>query len=237
MTNKRFTLILLAVLTALMLAGCGRTGDSVLDSSSPEGIQTFGVTVDPSAQPSMGQVMPEVLQTPEADAVVQQGPTTIDGNDVQSGTNEANEAEEEEVPEETTATPSTKPSSSSNSGSNTTASPSISPSPSTSPTIAPPAPVSSAVADEAKAFVGGPLNALIESLGYPSRSDYEPVDVEDPEQGEYGTLYFTGFTVSTRRLDGVETVLSVTSTSTASEEPETSPNPTEETASSPSPSE
>ncbi len=236
MTNKRFTLILLAVLTALMLAGCGRTGDSVLDSSSPEGIQTFGVAVDPSAQPSMGQVMPEVLQTPEADAVVQQGPTTIDGNDVQSGTNEEDEAEDEEVPEETTAKPSTKPSSSSNSGSSTTASPS----PSTSPTIAPPAPVSSAVADEAKAFVGGPLNSLIESLGYPSRSDYEPVDVEDPDQGEYGTLYFTGFTVSTRRIDGVETILSVTANATATQEAEAAPETTEateQTTTSPSPSE
>lgn len=217
MTNKRFTLILLAVLTALMLAGCGRTDDSTLDSSSPEGIQTWGVDVDPSAQPSMGQVMPEILETPEDTVDTQDAVTTITGEDAQTEGDNTGDTEEEE---ETTPTPTKKPSSS---GSGT--SPSASPSASPSPTIAPPAPMSSATISDVEAYVGRQLSELIEELGYPSRSDYELIDEEDPTQGELGTLYFTDFTVETRRDDSGETVISVTPTAVASEEPSQEPSP------------
>ena len=61
MNHKRLIPILAAVLAVLMLAGCGVGRESVQDNSTPEGLQTFGVAVNPSAQPSMAQeVSPNV---------------------------------------------------------------------------------------------------------------------------------------------------------------------------------
>ena len=226
MTKIRLTITLLAVLTALMLAGCGRTDDSTVDSSSPEGIQTFGVEIDPSAQPSMGQVMPEILDVPEG-SVSQDASGTVTTQDTQTESDDPTEPPQDE-PEETT--PSKKPS-----DSTSTAKPSTdpSPSPSTSPTIVPPAPMSSATISDVEAYVGRPLSELIENLGYPSGSDYEPIDEENPDQGEFGTLYFATCTVSTRRDADGEIVISVTPISVAEE----SPAPSEEPAESPAPSE
>ena len=63
MNHKRLIPILAAVLAVLMLAGCGVGRESVQDNSTPEGLQTFGVAVNPSAQPSMAQeVSPNVTR-------------------------------------------------------------------------------------------------------------------------------------------------------------------------------
>ena len=55
MNHKRLIPILAAALTVLLMTGCGVGGESVQDNSTPEGLQTFGVAVNPSAQPSMAQ--------------------------------------------------------------------------------------------------------------------------------------------------------------------------------------
>ena len=199
MNHKRLIPILAAALTVLLLAGCGVGGESVQDSSTPEGLQTFGVAVNPSAQPSMAQeVIPSV--------------TT---NDTIGGEPEQNEQGESVSP-----SPSPSPSQSTTTGGATTAKPSAtttptkkpsnttqpSTAPTTSPAVSPPKPATSATYDEVMQYVGKQLSELIDELGYPVRSDYDYVDEEDPTQGEIGTLYFSGgFTVTTlRNSDGEE---------------------------------
>lgn len=204
MTRKRLFLLILAVLTALTLAACGASDDSSVDSSEPQGLQTFGVMVNPSAQPSMGQV---VNGTPEDDPVVSMD-NTIDGTDTQT-TPPPGQTETTAAPTtEPTTAPSTAPSS--RPSTPPTAIP-VEPSPSPSaPSIAPPPPMSSATVDDVMAYVGRPLTELIEEWGYPSSSDYEYVDDADPSKGEIGTLHFSDFTVTTRRENGVETITAVT---------------------------
>lgn len=226
MTRTRFLLIMLALVTVLALTGCGRIDESSVDSSSPEGIQTFGVDVNPSAQPSMGQVMPEILDVPDE--------TVPDDNTVTGDENiQFTETVPVEEPEEETAAPAP---SKAPSTSTSTSTPAVSETPvSPSPTIAPPAPMSSATQDDAQAYVGKSLKELIEALGYPSASEYNPVDEEDPSLGEIGTLYFADYTVKTKRVDGVETVTSVTPITPPAEE---SPDPsTAEAPDEPTPSE
>lgn len=224
MTRTRFLLIMLALVTVLALTGCGRIDDSSVDSSSPEGIQTFGVDVNPSAQPSMGQVMPEILDVPGETV---SGGNTVNGNQDVQFTETVPVEEPDDEPE--APAPSKAPSAS-------TSTPAVSETPvSPSPTIAPPAPMSSATSDDAQAFVGKPLKELIEALGYPSASEYNPVDEEDPSLGEIGTLYFADYTVTTKRIDGVETITSVTPITPPAEE---SPDPsTAEAPDEPTPSE
>lgn len=214
MTNRHFSLILLAVLTALMLAGCGRVDPSSQESSETIEMQTWGEAVDPAATPSMGQVIPDILDPAETD-VPQTGETTTIG-----GQDDETDAPAPTAVATATATPTTttKPSSGSNSGTST-----ATPSPSNSPSIAPPAPASSATIDDVQAFVGRTLTELIDELGYPLSSDYQLVDEEDPDQGEKGVLYFNGFTATTLRKDGTETVTSVTPDATPSEEPSETP--------------
>jgi hypothetical protein len=60
-----------------------------------------------------------------------------------------------------------------------------------------------------KAYVGKSLTSLISDLGLPSSSDYEPIDENDPDKGDIGTLYFDGFTVTTQRNADSETITSV----------------------------
>ena len=199
MNHKRLIPILAAALTVLLLAGCGVGGESVRDSSTPEGLQTFGVAVNPSAQPSMAQeVIPSV--------------TT---NDTIGGEPEQNEQGESVSP-----SPGPSPSQSTTTGGTTTTKPSAtttptkkpsnttqpSTAPTTSPAVSPPKPATSATYDEVMQYVGKQLSELIDELGYPVRSDYDYVDEEDPTQGEIGTLYFSGgFTVTTlRNSDGEE---------------------------------
>jgi hypothetical protein len=56
-------------------------------------------------------------------------------------------------------------------------------------------------------------------VGYPTRSDYEYIDETDPDKGEIGTLFFQGFTATTRRDSNGEIVTAVTpGTDTQSEE-------------------
>lgn len=214
MTNRHFSLILLAVLTALMLAGCGQLESSSQESSETIEMQTWGEAIDPAATPSMGQVMPDILTPAETDAPQSSGAATIDGQDDETDA----PAPTAEATATATPTATTKPSSGSNSGTST-----ATPSPSNSPSIAPPAPASSATIDAVQGYVGRTLTELIDELGYPLSSDYQLVDEEDPDQGEKGVLYFNGFTATTLRKDGTETVTSVIPDATPSEEPSEPP--------------
>ena len=198
--NKRLIPILAAALTVTLLAGCGVGGGSVQDSTTPEGLQTFGVAVNPSAQPSMAQeVAPNV--------------TSIDTTDGEPEQNEQGESVSPS-PSQTTTT-----------GGDTTAKPSATATPTktpnittqpttaptTSPSITPPQPATSATYDEVKQYVGKQLSELVDALGYPVRSDYDYVDEDDPTQGEIGTLYFSGgFTVTTLRNSDGEVITGIT---------------------------
>lgn len=232
MTKFRMSVLILAVLTALILTGC--VDDAIQDSSVPEALQTFGVAVNPSAEPSFGETMPEVSKAPvvenndapEGEAVISQGNTQ----------SQPTEPEEDE-PEEAEPTPTKKPSSSSST-------PKPTPSDDGQPTIAPPDAASTATPDQVKNYIGKSIKDLIADLGYPTRSDYEPVDENDPEAGAIGTLYFDGFVATTQQTSEGEIVTSVTegsgsSSDTApsaepqtSEEPDASPEP--ETSAEPS---
>jgi hypothetical protein len=68
-------------------------------------------------------------------------------------------------------------------------------------------------------YIGKSLSDLIDGVGYPTRSDYEYIDETDPDKGEIGTLFFQGFTATTRRDSNGEIVTAVTpGTDTQSEE-------------------
>ena len=205
MNHKRLIPILAAALTVLLLTGCGVGGESVQDSSTPEGLQTFGVAVDPSAQPSMAQ---EVIPNVTADG-------TTGGEPEQNEQGESVSA---------TASVSPSPSQSTTTGGSTTVKPSAtttptkkpsnttqpSTAPTTSPTITPPQPATTATYDEVMQYVGKQLSELVDALGYPVRSDYDYVDEEDPDQGENGTLYFSGgFTVTTLRNSDGEVITGI----------------------------
>ncbi len=201
MTKQRLSILMLAAVTLLCLGACGRT---TVDSSTPEGLQTFGAQVEPSAQPSTGQTVNGTPVSPNTSGQSTGGSGVIIEDNTQSSSRPA-------------ASPTTS------SGSVTlaptrTPTPTTTPSPSTSPTatpysspaISPPAPASSATPDEAEDYVGKPLSDLIADLGYPIRSDYEDIDEDDPTAGKIGTLYFTGFTVTTKRDSDGEYITTVT---------------------------
>lgn len=196
MAKHRFIVFLLAVVTALLVCACGDTTES---SSIPEGLQTFGVAVDPSAQPSTGQVVNgEAAPTSSSQPAASSGPM-VEGDSP------------------TSTEPSASPSSTATSRPTSSRAPSTSStpntpdsSPSASPAISPPAPASTATIDEAMAYVGQSLSSLIADLGVPSRSDYEDVDENDPDAGRIGTLYFDGFTVTTLRDENGEVITAVT---------------------------
>ena len=187
MTKHRISILLLAVLTVAIFCACG---DTVETSSEPEGIQTFGMDVDPSSEPNTGEVIG--------------GETTPDASSTKNTESSAQPSEST-----STSSPSTAPTATRTPSTSTpTSEPSESPS--ASPAISPPAPASTATADEAAAYVGQPLSDLIADLGYPIRSDYEDVDEDDPDAGKIGTLYFDGFTVTTLRDNDGETITAVT---------------------------
>lgn len=207
MTEKRLVPMVAAVLAVLLLAGCGISTESNVDSTTPEGLQTFGVAANPSAEPSKAQeVTPAVSgngentngQPGQTDEGENGGPNGENGNN-QGGTAGGNSS-----PAPTsTSKPTSKP--------NPTPTTSPANSPASSPAITPPAPASSATYDDVSKYVGKQLTELVAELGYPVRSDYEYVDDEDPTQGEIGTLYFSGgFTVTTRRDDSGEIITAIT---------------------------
>ncbi len=198
MTKPRFILLISALL-ALLLCACGDTAEP---SSAPEGLQTFGAPIDVSAQPSTGPVA-----SPTFNPSVSAQPVPSSGNLVENNSQPSASPVAEPSPVRT-QTPTVRPSASAAPVS-PSPSPSTEPSPFSSPAISPPAPASSATPEEAEEFVGRPVRELIDELGVPSRSDYEPVDEEDPEQGEIGTLYFNGFTVTTFKDSEGETITSV----------------------------
>ena len=202
MTRNRFAILLIAVLTAMLLAGCGN--ETTMESSAPEGLQTFGVAVNPSTAPSQGQTVEATpggatVKAPTGEATGQES-----GANVGEADNQGQSSTPTSTPT-TTAAPSTqKPSTPA--ASNAPVNPTTTPD---APVISPPAPASTATPDEVKNYVGKSLSELIADLGVPSSSDYEPIDPENPDAGETGTLYFNGFTVTTKKTADGETILSV----------------------------
>lgn len=210
--TKKFICFLLAVLTVLSLTACGTEVASSAESSAPEALETFGTPVDPSAQPSAGEIIsagPVPLpSTDPAEGVVTEG-DTAPGN---SG-GQINESETVATTAEPSPSPTKKPT--------VTKKPAAT---SPTPTIAPPAPASSATADDATKFIGKTLGEFIAAHGYPQSSDYEYIDEEDPDAGEIGTIVFNGFVVKTKKTADGETITSVTKTGGPTTEPSTAPS-------------
>ncbi len=208
---KRLTPALAGILAALMLAGCGISTESAVDSTTPEGLHTFGVAVDPSSQPSLA---PEISAQPTTDNGETTGQTQ-GGEPDQADHGEAGETSPSATASGTSTTtkPTTKPSNGGtvNGGNN---------SGNSSPAISPPAPTSTATYDDVSKYMGKSLSDLVAAEGYPARSDYDYVDEEDPSQGEIGTLYFNGFTVTTRRDDSGEIITAITPTGGSQVDPD-----------------
>lgn len=199
MTKKSLTILILAALTILICAGCGN--DTAEESSAPEALVTFGVEINPSAEPSIGQTVSNDIGEATVKDPTSSG--TPGGTDTETGGNSGGSA--------TTASPSTtstpKPATPATSPAT---SPVESEEPTDPPIISPPQPASNASADEAREYVGKTRDELIDALGLPTSSDYALIDENDPDSGEIGTLYFKGFTVTTKKsADGEETVTSV----------------------------
>lgn len=199
MNHKRLIPILAAALTVLLMTGCGVGGESVQDNSTPEGLQTFGIAVNPSAQPSMAQeVTPGV--TSENGTTGGEPGQNDQGESVSPSPSQSTSGSGTTTKPTAAAKPTSKP--------NPTTQPSASPT--TSPTITPPQPATTATYDEVKQYVGKQLSELVSELGYPVRSDYDYVDEDDPSKGENGTLYFSGgFTVTTLRNSDGEVITGI----------------------------
>lgn len=208
MNHKRLIPILAAVLAVLMLAGCGVGGESVQDNSTPEGLQTFGVAVDPSAQPSMAQAVSPNVTMPDGSTGGEPGQNdngetggTTSPSPSQSGNNGGNGNGNGNGGNN-------GGNNGNNGGNNGGTTPTTAPS--ASPAVSPPQPASTATYDEVMQYVGKQLSELIDKLGYPVRSDYDYVDEKDPSQGEIGTLYFSGgFTVTTLRNSDGEVITGI----------------------------
>ena len=56
------------------------------------------------------------------------------------------------------------------------------------------------------AYIGSDINSFYAAFGYPNSSEYGPSCMGP---GEDGLLYYSGFTVYTYRVDGVETIQDV----------------------------
>ena len=209
MTRNRFAILLIAVLTAMLLAGCGN--ETTMESSAPEGLQTFGVAVNPSTAPSQGQT----VEVTPGSATVKDPAGNTTGQESGGNVGETdNQGQGGTSTPTAPAAPSTqKPSTPSTS--NTPVNPTTGPD---APAISPPAPASTATPDEVEEYVGKSLSELIADLGVPSSSDYELIDETDPDAGEIGTLYFNGFTVTTKRTADGEIITEVNE-----EDPEPSP--------------
>lgn len=188
------TVLLLAALTALILAGCGN--NNAQESDLPEELNAFGVTVNPSAVPSTGEMQPETSTRP-AIATTQKPGKVDNERNVQSSS--------------APASPSPTKNNTSNYVPPTTYTPTAQPSPSPSePLQSPPADPSGCSAEDARKYIGKSLSSLISELGYPVSSDYEPIDEDDPSAGDIGTLTFAGgFTVTTKRNSEGETITAV----------------------------
>lgn len=197
---KKFltTVLLLAALTALILAGCGN--DTNPASSAPEGIGTFGVSMNPSAVPSTA---PTAAQNSPTVAVPSTQKPSVSGEPgVQITSAPVSPSPTKTPAPSATVRPSTAP----------TAKPS--PSPSDKPPVpSAPAPTSTTTPTDAAKYIGKSASTLLDEQGFPGGGrDYEPVDEDDPSAGEIGTFYYDGFTVTTKRAaDGTETVTAVTS--------------------------
>lgn len=204
MNHKRLIPILAAVLTIALMAGCGVGGESVTDNSTPEGLQTFGVAVNPSAQPSMAQEVSPNVTMPGGSTGGEPGQT----DQGESGTAASPSPSQSGTSGGSSTT--TMPSTTTNPTKNPTTTDEPAVSPSTSPTITPPQPATTATYDEVMEYVGKQLTELVDALGMPVRSDYDYVDKNDPSQGEIGTLYFSsGFTITTLRNGDGEVITGI----------------------------
>lgn len=210
MTRRVFSILLIAALTALMLIGCGKSDPLAMVSSNEEGIQTFGVAVDPAAQPSNpgtvpgapNVVMPGVDDTVTQTDTGEAAPAVSSGNATTTANNAAGTGNGSGTGSGTgtgTGTTTNKP------GSGSGSTPSVSTSPSAPTPIAP----SDATAAQVRSYIGKELSEFITDHGYPISSDYEFIDEDDPDQGEIGTLEFRGFTVNTLRTNDGETITDV----------------------------
>lgn len=192
---KKFltTILLLAALTALFLTGCGN--NNTPDSSIAE-INKFGVTVNPSAVPSTGEMAPESSANLAFPTAKTSG--KVDEHDTQTSAAPASPSPTK-VPTPSYAPPvSYAP----------TTQPSTSPS---APLQSPPADPFGGTADEVRKYIGKTLTELVSDLGYPITSDYEPIDEDDPSAGDIGTLTFSGgYTVTTKRTSEGEVITAVT---------------------------
>lgn len=215
--TKKIICFLLAVLTVMSLAACGTEVASSVESSAPEALQTFGNQVDPSAQPSAGEIISgDPAPLPSTDP---ETGTVAEGDAVPGSTGgQISESETVATSAAPSASPTTSPAATKAPTTTTTTSP--------SPTIAPPEPVSSATADDATKFIGKTLSEFISAHGYPESSDYEYIDEEDPDAGEIGTIVFNGFVVKTKKTAEGEVITSVTKTGGATTQPSTSPSST-----------
>lgn len=207
MPYKRMFLTITAVFAALLLTACGISSESSIDDSSPEGLETWGNQINPSAQPSMGQISDSVFEhlmetTPVPGETVEGNTGTGNGTGNGGGTGNGTGGNGNGGGTTThSPKPSTRPGTPSTS-------------PSNAPSISPPIGLSTASPEEAEKFVGKQLSEFISALGYSSRSDYEFVDENDPSKGEIGTHYFpSGYTVTTLRNSEGETITAVTRTS------------------------
>lgn len=206
--TKKIICFLMTVLMVMNLAACGTEVASSAEDSAPEALQTFGNQVDPSAQPSAGEIIsadpvPLPSTAPEAG-------TVTEGDGVPGNTGgQINESETVATSAAPTAAPTKAPTVSKKPAATT----------SPTPTIAPPEPVSSATADDATKFIGKTLGEFIAAHGYPESSDYEYIDEEDPDAGEIGTIIFNGFVVKTKKTADGETITSVAKTGSSTESP------------------
>ena len=193
---KKMLLILTAVLLVLSLfSACGKSDGSELIDSSPDGLETFGDQIDPSAQPQTGNVLPNAPQEgqpgtqTDPDAQATQPGGIAGQDDVQTSSAPS--------PSKAPVTQSPKPSQ-----------PAVSEKPD-DPEVSPEPPVDPSEADReaAEAYIGKPLTDLIKELGYPVRSEYDYIDENDPEAGQIGTLYYKHFTLTTKEKNGEEEII------------------------------
>lgn len=211
MTIRRFSLFFLAVLTALTLCACGES-NSALVESAPEGLQTFGTQIDPSAQPDTPPVASDSPQNTD-----QLDTPSVSGTDNgQTTTPQPGGIGQSDTP--SSAAPSSAPGGSGGGSGTTPSSPRPSSggspgsggdtpvTPSGSPAVSPiNTGASTATIDDVMNYIGKPITTLIAELGYPVSSEYDEVDEDDPSLGEIGTLRFAGgFSVTTFRSPDVD---------------------------------
>ena len=239
MTRTRILALAAAALTVLCLSACGDTVetssapegiatfgfdvDPSAQPSQPENIQQNpqqgGANIPASAPASdtSGQ-QPGVFTEDNTGStpVPSPSPTTAPAAATGQGSGNGGSNPGGTVTAQPTARPTTRPTTQPTTRPTTQPPAQTSPGPSESvitemPQNTEPAPASTANARQASEYRGHSLRELIDALGYPSSSEYDDVDPDDPESDRIGTLYYSGFIVTTYqdRATGKETVTAV----------------------------